>query len=94
MSEILSKVHNLLADVIVPHLKGIQASQSEQRLQTERLHHSLDEFRGEIQIRLAEIRAEIAACRQELEDTMATLRESDAVEMAESGFPGKKRLIH
>jgi hypothetical protein len=29
---------------------------------------------------MAEIRAEIAQCRQELEDTMVTLRESEAAE--------------
>jgi len=94
MSEILSKVYDLLADVILPNLKGIQAGQAEQRLQTERLQHSLNEFRAEMQIRLGEIRAEIAACRQEVEDAMVTLREGDTAEGAETEFPGKKRMIH
>jgi predicted phage gp36 major capsid-like protein len=94
MSEMLSQLHRLLADVILPHLKGIQASQTEQRLQTERLNQNIEEFRAEMQMRFAEIRAEIAACRQDIEDAMVTFRESDAADFPEDSAQIKKRLIH
>jgi predicted phage gp36 major capsid-like protein len=94
MPEMLSQIHRLLADVILPHLEGIQASQAEQRMQTERLNRNVEEFRAEMQTRFAEIRAEIAACRQEIEDAMVTLRESDATEFSEDSAQIKKRLIH
>jgi len=90
----LTQLHALLVDVILPHLKGIQASQAEQRVQTERLNQNLEEFRSEMQLRFAEIRAELAACRQEVEDTMVTLRETDLPDDSESIVTGKKRLIH
>jgi len=90
----LSQLHALLLDVILPNLKGIQASQAEQRAQTERLNQNLEEFRAEMQLRFAEIRAELAACRQEVEDTMVTLRETDIPDDPDSIITSKKRLIH
>ena len=90
----LTQLHALLVDVILPHLKGIQASQAEQRVQTGRLNQNLEEFRSEMHLRFAEIRAELAACRQEVEDTMVTLRETDLPDDSESIVTGKKRLIH
>jgi hypothetical protein len=94
MQEMLSKTYTLLLDVILPNLTGIQASQAEQRTQTERLNHHLEEFRAEMQIRLTEIRAEIALCRQELEDTMVTLRESDSAEDSDPPVMKKKRIVN
>lgn len=92
MSEMLSKIYALLLDVILPNLKSVLTSQAEQRSETDRLNRNLDDFRTEMAIRFAEIRAEIALCRQEIEDTMVILRESEA---AESGAapPGRKKRI-
>jgi len=94
MKEMLAQLHALLLDVILPHLKGVQASQAEQRIQTDLLNRNLEEFQSEMQLRFAEIRAEIAACRQEVEDTMVTLREADRIDDTESTVTNKKRLIH
>jgi hypothetical protein len=94
MSEMLSKIYALLWDVILPNLRGIQASQAEQRTETDRLNHNLREFRVEMQIRLTEVRAEVALCRQELEDTMVTLRESDSAEDSDPPLARKKRIVH
>jgi hypothetical protein len=94
MLEMFHRLHALLADVIVPHLKAIQVSQAEQRLQTERLNCGLEEFRTEMQIRFVEIRSEIAACRQEIEDVMVTFREAEALEDPDAANIIKKRLIH
>ena len=92
MSDLLSQLYSVLVDVVMPNLKGIQASQIEQRMQTDRLNQNLDEFRAEMQLRFFELRTEIAACRQELEDAMVTIREVEAAN-AESS-PIKKTLIH
>lgn len=94
MPEVFSQLHTLLVEVILPQLQGIQASQAEQRLQTERLNRNLQEFRTEMQARFAELRAEIAACRQEIEDALITLRDNDAVDYPEDIPLNKKRLIH
>jgi hypothetical protein len=94
MSDTLSEIFRLLGDVVLPNLKAIQVGQAEQRLQTERLNRSLDEFRAEMRVRFTEIRAEIAACRAQVEDAMVTVRESEAAEADTSAFQGKKPVIH
>lgn len=92
MSEMLTSIYTLLMDVIVPHLKAIRVSQAEQKLQSESLSRSLEEFRASMQIHMAEIRAEIALCRQQLEDAMVLLseRESEETDAAAS----KKKIVH
>jgi hypothetical protein len=94
MSETLSEIYALLLDRILPQLKSIEAAQAEQREHYDTIHHNMRELHAEIQIRFAELRAEIAACRQELEDTMVTIRERDALEERESSDRRKRRLVH
>jgi predicted phage gp36 major capsid-like protein len=94
MSDMLSQLYKLLVDVVLPNLKGIQASHAEQRLQTEQLNRNLDEFRAEMRVRFTEIRAELAVCRVQVEDAMVTLRETETAEADDSASQGKKTLIH
>lgn len=94
MQDLLTQIHRVLTEVIVPHLKGIQVSQAEQRLETERLNRNFEDFRIEMQGRFAELRTELAACRQELEAAMVTIRETDAPEFPDRETAPKKRLIH
>lgn len=94
MLELLSQIQKVLTGVIVPHLKGIQVSQTEQRLESERLNRNFEEFRIDMQTRFAELRAEIAACRRELDDAVVTLREADASENQDREPTLKKRFIH
>ena len=94
MSDMLSQIFRLLVDVVVPSLKGIQASQAEQRLQTEQLSRSLEDFRAEMRVRFTEIRAELAVTRVQVEDAMVTLREAETAEAIDSVPHGKKTLIH
>ena len=94
MSDPQSQLQTLLTEVILPNLKGIHASQVEQRFQSDCLTQDLENFRAEMQTRFAELRAELAACRQELEDAMVTLRESEATNPAAPVPTGKKTLIH
>jgi hypothetical protein len=94
MSAMLSQIIALLTDVIAPQLQSIHASQAEQRLETERLNRNVEEFRLEMQMRFAAMHAEIAACRQELEDTMVIVRERDAIDDDFDNGKVRKRTIH
>ena len=94
ISDMLSQIFRLLVDVVVPNLKEIQAGQAEQRLQTEQLSRSLEDFRAEMRVKFTEIRAEIAASRLQVEDAMVTLREAETAEAIDSVPHGKKTLIH
>jgi hypothetical protein len=94
MTESIGKIYALLTDVILPHLDAIQASQAEQKMQYQGLSRNMEEFRAEIHIHLAEIRADVAFCRQELEDTMVVLRETEAADEDAAARPGQMRIVH
>lgn len=94
MSALLTQIFALLNDVIVPQLQSMHASQTEQRLETDRLDRNLEEFRLEMQIRFAALHAELAATHQEIEDALVTLREREPEE-GETLHPGlRKRTVH
>jgi hypothetical protein len=84
----------MLLNAILPNLKSVQANQAEQTMQAERLNRKLEQFRAETQIPMAEIRAEVAQCRQELEDTMVTFRASEAAEDSDTLPVRKKRIVN
>jgi predicted phage gp36 major capsid-like protein len=92
----LFHIYALLAERVLPDLKGIQASQAEQRVQTEFLDRTLEEFRADMQLRFAELRADLAACRAQLEDAVVTLRESESANADDpaSTRPAKKNLLN
>jgi hypothetical protein len=94
MPDMLSQIFTLLNDVIVPQLQSIHTSQALQRLETDRLNRNIEEFRNEMHLRFAAIHAEIAACRQELEDTLVTVRERDGDDNRETQTKLRKRTIH
>lgn len=97
MSELFSQLYLLLVDVVLPNLEGIETSQAEQRAQTDRVRRDIEEFRAEMQLRFAEMRAEIAACRLRIEDAMVTLGECEPVETVDPKIIGpaqKKTLVH
>jgi hypothetical protein len=94
MTDTLSQLEILLTDVILPNLKGISACQVEQRMEGDRLARMIEDFRSEIQISFAQLRAEIAACRQEVEDAAILLRDGEAASPAEPAVKGRKTLIH
>ena len=94
MSDMLAQIFRLLEDVIVPNLETIQTSQAQQRLQIEQLNRTVEEFRAELRLRFTEIHAELAACRIQVEDAVATIREAESVAVDDSASTGKKTLIH
>jgi hypothetical protein len=89
IADALGQLYRLMVETIVPNLKAIQENQIEQRQQSDWITHNLEEFRLEMQQRFAELHAELASTRTQLEDAMVVLREQRA---AESN--GKKILIH
>jgi hypothetical protein len=93
-SDLLPPPYALLIDVILPNLKAIQANQAEQRLQSEELFNSLQDFRAEMRLRFSELRAELALCRQEVEDVMVTLRDNDSIDDSETRYILGKSQIH
>jgi len=94
MSDTLSQLEVLLTDVILPNLKGISACQVEQRMEGDRLVRMIEDFRSEMQISFAQLRAEIAACRQEVEDAIILLREGEAANTPEPTAKARKTIIH
>jgi len=94
MSDMFSQIFALLNNVIVPQLQSILVSQAEQRRETDRLNRSIEEFSLEMQMRFASIHAEIAACRQELEDTMVAIREHDLESDGTGQSKLRRRTVH
>lgn len=90
----LAQIFRLLEDVVVPNLETIQINQAQQRLQTEQLNRTVEEFRAEMRLQFTEIRVELAACRIQVEDAIVTLREAETVEVDDPASIGKKTLIH
>ena len=78
----------------MPNLETIQINQAQQRLQTEQLNRTVEEFRAEMRLQFTEIRAELAACRIQVEDAIVTLREAETGEVENPALTGKKTLIH
>jgi hypothetical protein len=87
----IDQIFRLLLDVILPNLKSIHASQAEQRAQSQRLGESITEFRAEMEMLFATLRAETEAVRLEIDDSLFALRESLRAEL----HLGKgKSLVH
>ena len=93
MSDEELKLYKVLFDTVLPNLKHIQASQAEQLVRSDRLNQSLDEFRAEMKARFAELHAELAATRHQVDLTIAGLRESEARVAAVLGM-GKGQIVH
>ncbi len=88
ISDALTQLYRLLVESIVPSLKSIQDNQTEQRQQSDWLAESIEDFRMEMNTRFAELHAELASCRAQIDDAMAAIREK------RTQTPGHKTLIH
>jgi ABC-type phosphate transport system auxiliary subunit len=87
MTDTMAPLLALLSGSILPRLEEIQASQIEQRLQTDRLERAVAELRSTLSLHFAEIRTELAACQARMEDILVTLREAEA-----SNSPGSPAI--
>lgn len=70
---LLNQLHQLLLTLIVPSLETIQSNQIQQRAHSDALAASLRDFRADMLARFAELHAELAATRAQLDDALATL---------------------
>jgi hypothetical protein len=74
MNDPFASLTLLLTDAILPNLKAVQASQSEQIAANDRLEHAIDDLRTHIESRFALLSAQLTACRAELAATQAALK--------------------
>jgi hypothetical protein len=82
----------LLAELILPNLLAVQASQAEQLAANNRLEHAIEELRLHLDAQFAHLMAQLTACRAELAATQAVLKEAQARNVAVK--PGTSNLVH
>ncbi|HUV69694.1 MAG TPA: hypothetical protein VMW15_08535 [Terracidiphilus sp.] len=82
----------LLSDVILPNLKTVQASQSEQITANDHLNEAIEELRLHIRSQFAHISAQLTACRAEIAALHAALEAAQA--KAASVVPNSTTRIH
>lgn len=90
MSDPLATLTQVLSEVILPNLKGVQKTQAEQIAANARLERAIVDLRLHLEKQFAALGAQLTACRAELGATQALLR---AVQEG-AGRPGKSTLVH
>jgi hypothetical protein len=73
MNELIDSLSSLLTDVILPNLKTVQVSQTEQIAANDRLENAIEELRLHLETQFAHLSAQLTACRAELAATQALL---------------------
>jgi hypothetical protein len=92
MNEPLDPLTQLLTDVILPNLKSVQVSQSEQIAANDRLENSIEELRLHLESQFAHLSAQLTACRAELAAAQAAFK---AAHPQSGGLhPDRTTLIH
>ena len=92
MSETPDPITRLLRDMILPNLKSVQVSQTEQIAANDRLENSIEELRMHIESQFAHLVAQLTACRAELAAAQAAFK---AVHIHNGTMaPDRTTLIH
>ena len=73
MSDPFVSLTMLLSDVILPNLKTVQVSQSEQIAANARLELAIEDLRTYMESQFARLSAQLTACRAELAASQAAL---------------------
>jgi hypothetical protein len=89
---VVASLTQLLADVILPNLKAVQASQIEQIAANDRLENDIEELRIHLESHFAHLSAQLTACRAELAATQAALKAAQV--QAGLRVPERNLLIH
>ena len=92
MEELVRNLSHLLADVILPRLRIVQASQTEQIAANARLQDSIDSLRISIEQQFASLSEQLTACRAELAATQAVLQATQQAQAAMQA--GQLTLVH
>jgi hypothetical protein len=92
MNETPDPLTHLLIDVILPNLKSVQVSQSEQIAANDRLENAIEELRLHLESQFAHLSAQLTACRAELAAAQAAFKAAHA----QNGTltPDRSMLIH
>ena len=92
MNDPLASLAQMLSDVILPNLKTVQVSQSEQIAANDRLEQAIEDLRVHLDSRFALLAGQLTVCQAELAATQAALRAAQT----QAGFraPGSKMLVH
>ena len=78
MNEIVTNLCQLLSEVVVPNLKSVQKSQSEQIVASAELERAIEELGLHMDSQFAQLTAQLTACQAELAATQALLKASQA----------------
>jgi hypothetical protein len=92
MSDLNVDLSRLLIDVILPNLKTVQVSQSEQIAANDRLENAIEELRLHLESQFAHLSAQLTACRAELAAAQATFKALHPQSAAQG--PDRTTLIH
>jgi hypothetical protein len=64
----------MLAEVILPNLKAVQVSQTDQIAANERLELAIEDLRTHLELQFAQLSAQLTVCQAELAATQAALK--------------------
>ena len=92
MNDPFASLTRMLSDVVLPNLKTVQVSQSEQIAANDRLEQAIEDLRVHLDSRFALLAGQLTACQAELAATQAALKAAQV----QAGLrpPGSKLLIH
>jgi len=82
----------LLAEVVLPNLKAVQMSQSEQIAANYRLERAIEDLRTHLEAQFTLLTAQLTACQAELAATQAALKAAQV--MAGMRKPESKMRIN
>ena len=74
MNNPFAPLTQLLAEVVLPNLKAVQQSQSEQIAANDRLEHAIEDLRTHLESQFAQLYAQLLACQADLAATQAALK--------------------
>jgi hypothetical protein len=90
MEDPLVSLTRVLAEVILPNLQSVQASQAEQIAANDRLENSIEELRMHLESQFAHLSAQLTACRAEVAAAQAAFQARTQGGVA----PDRTNLIH
>jgi hypothetical protein len=92
MNDPFDSLTHVLSEIILPNLKAVQVSQTEQIAANVRLENAIEELRIHLESQFAHLSAQLTACRAELAATQAVLKATQI--QAGTCNPDCTTLIH
>ena len=92
MNDPIVSLTQILTDVVLPNLKSVQVSQTEQIAANDRLENDIEELRLHLESQFVNLSAQLTACRAELAAAHAAFKAAHA----QNGMlePDRTTLIH